>query len=505
MRPSSPPEQQQQRGTSIDMQFDPIPLFPDIVAHDESSSTLQSDGTCPQHNHPLMLTSTNSRRMEKDDRVDGDDGRAAFSAAATDVGGTIHRGHKRGDTFEPLPFRTGAGIIGGVKEAPAADYSHLAAGEAYLPSEHRQYDPPSHSGEEHQHQQPYQRQQIKMQLYPTYDQERQTHIDPSSPTRLQPPIDKGHRKVPSFVTPMHGYDDAMIDDKSAMTTQHQYGGYSHHHGQHGYYPPYRLWQHQYGGGQQYQHHQHVNVRPQLHRQGDIPKPPPPAPPIFHPLADEKVAPKHTIKRRYFQDVVAAYSTPVRAPLPAYHAPLPAYGPIHHYNEEEDQQGHRIHRRGPSIVFDNDEDWHQQSPTVLYTSWSAGSSTNARDDADARLVAPKKKPNKKKTKAAKKKRKSKPTVSSFTSDGILYPRAMDLDNDDNIENKTAAAGDDEDMTVSSLDIGLPLEPLVNFQKMLKSSEETQKALEQWDKKMGLKRSHSKTMWVSARGVPYVAAA
>ena len=74
-----------------------------------------------------------------------------------------------------------------------------------------------------------------------------------------------------------------------------------------------------------------------------------------------------------------------------------------------------------------------------------------------------------------------------------------------ENKTAAAGDDEDVTVSSLDIGLPLEPLVNFQKMLKSSEETQKALEQWDKKMGLKRSHSKTMWVSARGVPYVAAA
>lgn len=62
---------------------------------------------------------------------------------------------------------------------------------------------------------------------------------------------------------------------------------------------------------------------------------------------------------------------------------------------------------------------------------------------------------------------------------------------------AAAGDDEDVTVSSLDIDLPLEPLVNLQKMLKSSEETQKALEQWDKKMGLKRSHSKTMWVSAR--------
>jgi hypothetical protein len=78
--------------------------------------------------------------------------------------------------------------------------------------------------------------------------------------------------------------------------------------------------------------------------------------------------------------------------------------------------------------------------------------------------------------------------------------MDLTNDDNIENKmVAAAGDDEDVTVSSLDIDLPLEPLVNFQKMLKSSEETQKALEQWDKKMGLKRSHSKTMWVSARYV------
>ena len=80
--------QQQQRGTSIDMQFDPIPLFPDIVANDESSSTLQSDGPCPQHNHPLLLTNTNSRRMDKDDHVDGDDGRAAFSAAATDVGGT---------------------------------------------------------------------------------------------------------------------------------------------------------------------------------------------------------------------------------------------------------------------------------------------------------------------------------------------------------------------------------------------------------------------------------
>ena len=40
-------------------------------------------------------------------------------------------------------------------------------------------------------------------------------------------------------------------------------------------------------------------------------------------------------------------------------------------------------------------------------------------------------------------------------------------------------------------------LNNFQEALRMSNETQAALERWDKKMGLRRSHSKTMWESDR--------
>jgi len=600
-------QRQQQHGTSIDMHMDPIPLFPDIVRHDEGADValLQEDDG---RHHPLLLT---KRKMDIDD--DDDDGRAAFSAAATDTDTVvgIHKGHKRGDTFEPLPFRTSADSIGCAQDAPAA------AGFTHRPSDHRrQYAPPplSHGGGRyHLQQQPpqsYEAQPMQMQqLYPPYDPaaraRRQTQqFDPSSPARTQPPITSHaqaqamtmmadqydadaadgrnaamgttarghHRKVPSFVTPLRGYDDdaAMIDDAAVpTTTQHQqpYGGYHHphHHGhhhhhhhngqQHGYYPPYHLWQHPYGGGggtsgQPYSHH-HATVRPHHHHRGGVPKPPPPpppaaapvaavAPPIFHPLADREGGAssnaKHTIKRRYFQDVPSsagtAYATPTPAALAsAYHPdqpPLPAYGrPIHPSTEQEGQQGHPAHphRRGPSIIFDNDEDWHQQSPTVLYTSWSTTgttgdsspatgtcsrtTTTGREEDGDAvvRIMAPTTKPkskskSKKKSTAIKKKRRSKSAVSSLAIDGMppLPPIVNMTNDDDDIDSKREAgdaADDEEDVLVSSLDMDLPLGPLVHFQKRMESSEETQKALEKWDKKMGLKRSHSKTMWDSDR--------
>lgn len=40
-------------------------------------------------------------------------------------------------------------------------------------------------------------------------------------------------------------------------------------------------------------------------------------------------------------------------------------------------------------------------------------------------------------------------------------------------------------------------LRNFLNALRKSDETQAALERWDKKMGLRRSHSKTMWDSEK--------
>ena len=427
------------------------------------------------------------------DDIDNDDnGRAAFSEAATDIGGSnAAKGHKRGDTFEPLPFRTSEDVAG-IDDLTANAYV------SQRDSDVRGY------------RQPYAGQQIQMQVYPAYHQEPKK-FHPTSPARMQPPVvshahtedqmhadyynNKGHRKVPSFVTPLRGHDDAMIEDGKAAPKQHASGGYHHHyHGHHGYYPPYHLWQHQYGGAG----HAH-------HQQPPIPHPPP-APPIFHPLAYDKGIPtsKHTIKRRYFQEnrYGDAFTTPVPAPgaAPAYHRPpLPSHGPIHHYNERDSDNYHgkAVHRRGPSIIFDNEEDWHQQSPTVLYRSRSTGeystttATANVRDDSDDRLRAPKKKA------VTKKKRKSKSTFTTLSDDDMPPLPTHHTTNFDNIgTNEVDSSEIDNDVMISDLDMNLPMEPLVNFQNMMNSSESTQRALEKWDKKMGLKRSHSKTMWVSS---------
>ena len=504
-RPSSPPAYPQHG--SIDMTIDQIPLFSTFNGNDDSASTLQSD-LADQHPHPLLTNNNYGSRKMDDDIDNHDDGRAAFSAAATDVSGSqTAKGHKRGDTFEPLPFQTSEDVAG---------MDGMAA-KAYV----SQRDNNDVVG----YRQPYAGQQIQMQVYPPYRQE-PSKFGPSSPNRTQPPItshahtedqmfpdnsNKGHRKVPSFVTPLRGYDDVMIEDGKAAPEHQAYGGYEHHgHGHHGYYPPYHLWQNQYGGAGHAQYHQHGPYRQQPHQQDAIPHPPP-APPIFHPLADDEGGPtsKHTIKRRYFRDNRrdGPFATPVpaSAAAPAYHRPpLPSHGPIHHYNEQDSDiyQGQATHRRGPSIIFDNDEDWHQQSPTVLYRSWSTGGSStttvsaNVGGDADPRLRAPKKK-SKKKSVTKKKKRKSKSTFTASSDDDDMPPLpSLHTTNDDNIGiNEADGSESDDDAMVSDLDMDLPLESLVNFQKMMTSSETTQKALEKWDKKMGLKRSHSKTMWVS----------
>ena len=137
---------------------------------------------------------------------------------------------------------------------------------------------------------------------------------------------------------------------------------------------------------------------------------------------------------------------------------------------------------------------------MYRSWSTGGSStttataNVRDDADVRLRAPKKRSKKKPV--TKKKRKSKPSFTNF-SDDEMPPLPTLTPNNDNIGiNEVDSSENDDDVMVSDLDMDLPLESLVKFQQLMSSSESTQKALEKWDKKMGLKRSHSKTMWVSS---------
>lgn len=481
---------------SIDMSIDPMPIFPAFVGNDYSASTLRLD-VADHQPHPLV-TNINGSSRKMNDIDNDDDGRAAFSAAATGISGSnAAKGHKRGDTFEPLPFRA------------SEDFAGIddMASKAYMNASHfgRASGQDCVGG--------YAGEQIHRQVYPVYGN---NTVDPTSPARVQPPIishaqtndeqhadnvtNKGHRKVPSFVTPLRGYDDVMIEDSKAAPNHHAYGGYQHHyHGHHGYYPPYHLWQQQYGGSGHVQYHEHGPYRQQRHQQGVIPHRPS-APPIFHPLANDMGAAtsKPTIKRRYFQDNRhdGAFGTPV----PAYHRPpLPSHGPIHHYNEQ-DSDSHKIeaaHRRGPSIIFDNDEDWHQQSPTVLYRSWSSGGSSTTTATANVRdglVMAPKKQSKKKAV--AKKKRKSKSTLTTLPNDDMSPLPVLFTTNDDNIEmNDEDGSESDDDVMVSNLDMDLPLEPLVKFQKMMKSSEATQKALEKWDKKMGLKRSHSKTMWVS----------
>lgn len=484
---------------SIDMAVDPLPIF----GNADSTSTLQSDVPDQSQNqqHPLLADAASKSGYGYTGNDDGD-GRAAFSTAANN-NSSMNKRHKRGDTFEPLPFRSSEEQQNQMHVHPRAEVCHHHPEPVaifYLSS-----PPPSAS---HSHQ---------------------------APTDGDDAYDRGHRKVPSFVTPLRGYGDAMPDDDkaSAVTAKHMhpYDEYHTHHGYHhhrnhyhGYYPPYHLWQHQpHGGvdsdgqqryGQQYMHHDQ----------------PPPAPPIFHPLTNGKgtTTSKRTIKRRYFQDDRHddAFATPTPAPAPATNhrppLPLPACDPIPHCNEIEAHHqrhgNHAVHRRGPSVVFDNDEDWHQQSPTVLYRSWSTGigeSSAKATasvwdDESDVPLGAPKRKAKTEIVARKKaKKKKSKHTILTSTGDNIPAATIIDMSNNSNIDIPSAADeerddeddddNDEEDIPVSDLDIGLPMEPLVNFQKMMKSSEETQTALEKWDKKMGLKRSHSKTMWVSTYNV------